>query len=92
MTDIPGRQQLTGYRLRDPGTFGPTLGILRHQRGVTRRMLAARIAVATGRDEKSVYQQLAAWENAQKTPNMSSLREVLAALDLDLALIPREEA
>jgi transcriptional regulator with XRE-family HTH domain len=78
-------------RISDPGRLGPALGNLRHRQGLTRRTVARRIAVATGRDEQSTYQQLAQWENGDKAPNVTSLPDLLHALGYDLALIPRED-
>lgn len=51
-----------------------------------------RVADTTGRQWRTVYNQLWAWQRGAKAPNPRSLRVVLEALGADLALIPREDS
>ena len=79
-------------RIDDATRLGPALGDIRTMLGYSRHALAHEIAAATGRDTKSISNQLIEWENAQNSPTVRKLGPLLDALGYQLALVPRENA
>lgn len=70
----------------DTTQVGVALGQVREMLGLPRRVLARRIAEATGRTEDSVNAQLWTWDTGRVTPDTPSLAACLDALGLTLAL------
>jgi hypothetical protein len=83
---------MTGLiRIADAARIGPALGQIRTLLGYSRAELAQLIADATGRNPKSVANQLAEWDRLENCPTARTLGPALNALGYDLALIPRED-
>lgn len=70
-------------RLDDLAHFGPTLIGLRQMFGMTQKQLAT--------DAGLWQSQVSHWESGDRVPDLPSLLKLAAALDYDLALIPRED-
>jgi transcriptional regulator with XRE-family HTH domain len=83
VTDIPGRQQLTGYRLRDPDHLVAALRQAQISRGPT----LARVADQLGCARSTVSGLLA----GNHTAAIDRWVDLADALGYDLALIPRED-
>jgi transcriptional regulator with XRE-family HTH domain len=84
MSDKPGRQQLTGYVLRDYGHAIAVLGRARESRGVTIAQLAAHVGTTA---------QTLSWNlRGKHRMDAHNLLAAFDALGYDLALIPREDA
>lgn len=83
MTDVPGRQQLTGYRLRDYNDLIARLDRSRESQRITLRALA----------ERTDCSAATLSENLRGLHRMDALTalQLANALGYDLALIPREE-
>ena len=79
-----GRQQLTGYRLRDYDDAVATLGRSLEAQGITQTELGERL----GRHR----QQISPWILGDVEMRSRALFAVADALGYDLALIPREDA
>lgn len=79
-----------GLRVTDPADRGKAILAVEHA-GLTHMQLAHRIADNTGRRPRTAYNQLWCWQKGAEAPNAQSLRVVLDALGVDLALIPRED-
>jgi len=84
MTDIPGRQQLTGYRLRDPDHLVAALRQAQISRGPTLQRIAEQVGCA-----RSTASGLL---NGNHTEMLARWFDLADALGYDLALIPQEEA
>jgi hypothetical protein len=79
-------------RIADPARIGPALGEIRTMLGLGRVDLARLIAADTGRDVKSITNQLGEWDRLENCPTVRTLGPALHALGYDLALVPREDA
>jgi hypothetical protein len=79
-------------RIADPTKIGPALAQIRELLGYTRVTLAQEIAAATGRNAKSITNQLGEWDRLENCPTVRTLGPALDALGYDLALVPREDA
>jgi hypothetical protein len=78
-------------RVERPGDFGRILTVLREKTGLSRWQVAARIAEASGQDTSTVRLQLWRLETGRtQRADLFVLLPILAWLDYDLALIPRE--
>lgn len=75
-------------RITDPAQIGPALGQVRDLLRLGQAELAQIIAEATGREAKSVANQIGQWERRGHSPTVSSLGPFLKALGYDLALVP----
>lgn len=78
-------------RIDDAARIGPALAEIRNLLGCSRQELATEIAEATGRNPKSVANQLAEWDRLENSPTVSKLGPLLDALGYQLALVPRED-
>jgi hypothetical protein len=81
---IPGRQHLTGYRLRGHNHAITTLGRIIDQRGITRQYIADRLGIGP--------QTLGNGLNGKHRMYAWTLFAAYEELAYDLALIPREDA
>lgn len=84
MTDIPGRQQLSGHLVRDYQHLIASLDAYRRSQRHTKADVARRIPI----DRASVSR----WLSGQNEPYGGRLVELVHAAGYDLALVPREEA
>lgn len=82
MTDVPGRQQLHGYLLRDYDDLIATLREAAKSQGIGMAKLARRLGVTAG----TVARCLAGRACSPDVP-----ARLADALGYDLALIPRED-
>jgi transcriptional regulator with XRE-family HTH domain len=78
-------------RIDDATCIGPALAQVRNLLGYSRQDLAAEIAEATGRNPKSIANQLAEWDRLENSPTVRTLGPLLDALGYQLALVPRED-
>lgn len=84
MSDKPGRQQLSGYVMRDYDHAITTLGQALDNRGLSQRELA--------RHTRLHQPQISMWLLGKSQPLAGNLFALADALGYDLALIPREDA
>ncbi len=80
----PGRQQLSGYVMRDYEHLIATLCAARDRQGLTNADVARRIGI----DRASVSR----WLTGVSVPLGTRLIQLVDAIGLDHALIPREES
>jgi hypothetical protein len=86
-----------GIRLPDPTKLGEAILILRERHaggaGISRRALAAKVALRTGQPVNTVDNMLMRYELGKVGRyDLPAVRPILAELGYDLALIPREDA
>jgi len=82
---VPGRQHLTGYRLRDCDDLIATLRSSWLSQGLTLVQIAQRMG-------RSAPQPVSAYLSGKQGLNLTTACRLVQALGYDLALIPREEA
>lgn len=80
----PGRQQLTGYVLRD---YDDAIARLREAR-LAKRITQVEVAARIGH---TVHVDISRWLSGARTATGPSLFDLAYALGYDLALIPRED-
>lgn len=86
MSDLkPGRQQLSGYVIRDYEQLVATLARSRETQNITFAEVAHRMG-------RTYLQQVFNWLNGGSECRARRLFALADALGYDLALIPREEA
>ena len=67
-------------RIDDATRIGPALAQVRNLLGYSRQELATHIAEVTGRNPKSVANQIAEWDRLENSPTVSKLGPLLDAL------------
>lgn len=79
-------------RIDDATRIGPALAQIRNLLGYSRQELAVHIAETTGRNPKSIANQIAEWDRLENSPTVSKLGPLLDALGYQLALVPRKDS